>query len=78
MYYDFEEKIKFIKPHRVLSLQIGEKEGILSVGLFDEDYIISFLEKKIIKKNTESASIVKSLLKIVIKDLLFLVFRKRY
>ena len=62
MYYDYEERVKYIKPHRVLALNRGEKEGILSVDIsVDDDYIISFLEKKLIKdENTESASIVKS------------------
>ena len=62
MYYNYEERVKYIKPHRVLALNRGEKEGILSVDIsVDDDYIISFLEKKLIKdENTESASIVKS------------------
>ena len=29
MYYDYEEKIKYIKPHRVLALNRGENEKIL-------------------------------------------------
>ena len=62
MYYDYEERVKYIKPHRVLALNRGEKEGVLSVNIsVDDDYIISFLEKKLIKdENTESANIVKS------------------
>ena len=62
MYYDYEERVKYIKPHRILALNRGEKEGILSVDIsVDDDYIISFLEKKLIKdENTESANIVKS------------------
>ena len=44
MYYDYEERVKYIKPHRVLALNRGEKEGILSVDIsVDDDYIISFL-----------------------------------
>ena len=62
MYYDYEERVKYIKPHRILALNRGEKEGILSVDIsVDDDYIISFLEKKLIKdESTESVSIVKS------------------
>ena len=61
MYYDYEERIKFIKSHRVLAINRGEKENILSVSIsVDTDYIISFLENKIIKDNgVESADIVK-------------------
>lgn len=50
MYYDYEERVKFIKPHRVLAINRGEKEGVLSVNVVvDDDYIISYLENKIIK-----------------------------
>ena len=49
MYHDYEERVKYIKPHRVLALNRGEKEGILSVDISAaDDYIISFLEKKLI------------------------------
>ncbi len=65
MYYDYEEKIKFIKPHRVLAINRGEKDGVLSVNIcVDDDYIISYLEGKIIKNNdVMSADIVKNAIK---------------
>lgn len=51
MYYDYSEKVKYIKPHRVLALNRGEKENILSVSIdIDTEHIMNFLEKKIIKK----------------------------
>ena len=58
MYYDYSEAIKSIKPHRVLAINRGEKEGILSVNI-DEDfsYIINYLEKKVIKKSNTSEEI---------------------
>lgn len=50
MYYDYSEAIKSIKPHRVLAINRGEKEGILSVNIdVDFSYIINYLEKKVIK-----------------------------
>ena len=50
MYYDYQEKIKYIKPHRVLAMNRGEKEDILSIGIeVDTDYIMAWFEKKIIK-----------------------------
>lgn len=50
MYYTYEEAIKRVKPHRILALNRGEKEGILNVSIdIDEKEIFSFLEKKIIK-----------------------------
>ena len=61
MYYDYQESVKQIKAHRVLALNRGEKEKVLNVSIYvDSDYIINYLEKKIIK-NPESfvVSIVK-------------------
>lgn len=29
MYYDYEERVKFIKPHRVLAINRGEKRVYL-------------------------------------------------
>ena len=51
MYYDYNEKIKYIKPHRVLAINRGESEGVLSVNIeIDNNYIINnYLYKKIIK-----------------------------
>ena len=50
MYYDYKEKIKYAKEHRILAINRGEKEGILSVSVdVDTEHIMNFLEKKIIK-----------------------------
>lgn len=58
MYYDYSEAIKSIKPHRVLAINRGEKEGILSVNIdVDFSYIIDYLEKKVIKKSNTSEEI---------------------
>ena len=58
MYYDYSEAIKSIKPHRVLAINRGEKEGILSVNIdVDFSYIINYLEKKVIKKSNISEEI---------------------
>ena len=52
MYYDYEEKIKYIKPHRILALNRGENEDVLSVSIEnDKDIVISYLEKRIIKND---------------------------
>ena len=52
MYYDYEEKIKYIKPHRILALNRGENEGILTVNVeYDKDRVLGYLEKKIIKND---------------------------
>ena len=73
MYYDYEERVKYIKPHRVLAINRGEKEGVLSVSInVDESYIISYLEGKLLKvKEGESADIVKEAIKDSYKRLIF-------
>ena len=73
MYYDYEEKIKFIKSHRVLAINRGEKEDILSVNIkVDDDYIISYLKSRIIKNNNVmSAKIVDEAINDSYKRLIF-------
>ena len=52
MYYDYSESVSRIKPHRILAINRGEKEGVLSVSIdVDETYILNYLYKKNIKKN---------------------------
>ncbi len=52
MYYDYSERIKYIKPHRVLAMNRGEKEGILSINIeVDAEYIIAWFNKKIVKND---------------------------
>ena len=50
MYYDYSERVKYIKPHRVLALNRGEKEKILNVSIeYDMDRVLNFLNKRVIK-----------------------------
>lgn len=50
MYYEYNELVKYIKPHRIMATNRGEKEGVLSVSIdYEIDRIIEYLEKKIIK-----------------------------
>ena len=52
MYYDYKENVKYIKPHRVLALNRGEKENILSVNIeIDLKEIFSFISKNVIKND---------------------------
>ncbi|MGN1312342.1 MAG: Tex family protein [Bacilli bacterium] len=73
MYYNYEERVKFIKPHRILAINRGEKEDILTVNIeVDNDYIISYLENRIIKnKDVMSYDIVKEAIKDSYKRLIF-------
>lgn len=66
MYYEYEEPVHKIVPHRVLALNRGEKEEILRISIQPRtDIIISQLERKIIKN---SQSEVAELLKAAIED----------
>lgn len=51
MYYEYQEPVKQLKPHRVLALNRGEREKILSVSIsIDTDKIESYLTEKIIRE----------------------------
>ncbi|MBQ2946457.1 MAG: RNA-binding transcriptional accessory protein [Bacilli bacterium] len=66
MYYDYEEKIKYIKPHRILALNRGENEAVLSVSIeYDKERVLSFLEKRLIKNDK---SFVVDIVKDAIED----------
>ena len=52
MYYEYSEQVRRIKPHRVLALNRGEKEGVLSVSIDnDAERTIEYLTKKEIKND---------------------------
>jgi len=52
MYYEYKEKIQFIKSHRILALNRGENENVLNVSLIvSKDTIIEYLKLKIIQSN---------------------------
>lgn len=55
IYYNYNDKIKCLKPHRILALNRGEKEGILNVSLdADDGRIVAYLESKVIRNNNSS------------------------
>ena len=52
MYYDYQEKVKEIKPHRVLAINRAENEKVISVNIdIDKDEIINHIKTKIIKND---------------------------
>ena len=60
MYYEFQEKVNRIKPHRILALNRGENEKILNVSIeINEEEIINYLNKEIIKKENSCGLLVK-------------------
>ena len=73
MYYDYSERVKYIKPHRVLAVNRGEKENVLNVNItVDEEYIINFLKSKIIKdSNLDVSKIIEDAINDSYKRLIF-------
>ena len=61
MYYEFEEPVNKLAGHRVLALNRGEKEKVLTVKIeAPEEKIIQYLEKKVVHtENSDTASILK-------------------
>ena len=61
MYYEFEEAIDKIAGHRVLALNRGEKEKILTVKIAaPEEDVLRYLEKKVItRKNPTTETVLK-------------------
>ncbi len=60
MYYDYKEAIKYIPSHRILAINRGEKEGFLKVSLEKpEDKILNYIERDIIKGDTQFTAMLK-------------------
>lgn len=59
MYYEYEETIKAIVPHRVLAMNRGEKEGVLRVSLsFPVERILGDIERGYISVPHSPAAII--------------------
>lgn len=57
MYYEYEEPINKIAPHRTLAVNRGESEGVLKVAVsFDEERVIRYLTKKFIQNEQSPAA----------------------
>lgn len=73
MYYDYNEPVLKIKPHRILAVNRAEKEGIISVKIsLDGAKIMEFLERKNIKnKDSFCAKYIKEAIEDSYKRLVF-------
>ena len=73
MYYEYSEAVSRIKPHRILAVNRGENEDVLSVKInVDKDKIIEFLESKNIKnKDSFCANYIKEAIEDSYKRLIF-------
>ena len=55
MYYDYSEAVKKVPGHRVLAMNRGEAEKVMTVKIsVDEEQIIKYLESKVIVNNNEN------------------------
>ena len=72
MYYDFNERVKYAKSHRIMAINRAEKEKILSVNIeVDKDKIIEYLKSKIIKKQAPLNYIIEDSIKDSLKRLIY-------
>ena len=64
MYYAFQESLEKLAGHRILALNRGEKEKILSVKVVvDETRILGYLEKKVIRiENPFTSNILRTVI----------------
>ncbi len=66
MYYNFEEPISKIAGHRILALNRGEKEKVLTVKInAPEEEILAWLKRQVIKKDNKNT---KPVLEAVVDD----------
>ena len=72
MYYDFQDRVKYIKHYRVLALNRGESEKILSVSIdMNIEEIQTYLENKLIKnKESHVVELVQNSIKDSLKRLI--------
>ena len=55
MYYEYSEAVKKVPGHRVLAINRGEAEKVLTIKIsVDEEQIIKYLESKVIVNNNEN------------------------
>lgn len=72
MYYEYSEDISKIPAHRILAINRGEKEKILSVKILsNEEKIISYLQNKLLKNNNNTDEYLKLAIKDSFKRLIY-------
>ncbi len=72
MYYNYREAVKSIPPHRILAINRGEKEKILSVKItVDMQKIINYLQLKCTKGNKTTDVYIEESIKDSLKRLIY-------
>ncbi len=57
IYYEFEEPLNHVKLYRILALNRGEKEKVLTVKInINEEKIIEYLKQQIVKKSNSAVT----------------------
>ncbi|MFL0267213.1 Tex family protein [Candidatus Clostridium radicumherbarum] len=72
MYYDYKEAVKSIPSHRILAINRGEKEKILSVKITaDNEKIIQYLNSKCLKENNITDFYIEDAVRDAVKRLIY-------
>lgn len=72
MYYDYKEAVKSIPPHRILAINRGEKEKVLSVKItVDYEKIIQYLNTKTLRGNNVTDYYIAESIKDAVKRLIY-------
>lgn len=72
MYYDYKEPVKAIPGHRILAINRGEKEKVLSVKItVENERIIEYLNVKCLKENKNTDYYIAESVKDALKRLIY-------
>lgn len=72
MYYDYREAVRTIPSHRILAINRGEKEKILSVKVtIDDSKIIDYLNRQCFKGNSVTDKYIEECVKDSLKRLIY-------
>lgn len=72
MYYEYSEEVKKIPSHRILAINRGEKEKILSVKIkANDEKIIKYLENHVLKNNENTDEYIKIAIRDAYKRLIY-------
>lgn len=72
MYYDYEEPVKTIPSHRILAINRGEKEKVLSVKVVcNDEKVIDYLNSQVLKDNIYTDEYLKECVKDSFKRLIY-------
>ena len=61
MYYEFSEPVKTVADHRILAMDRGENEGVLSIKIeVQENLITDYIKRNVIKANNACSELVNA------------------